>query len=62
MTSDQRGEPTFGGTSMSIGPRTSARPSSHASHLGMASASFFENRAIPSWFCAYMKERYSVSQ
>ena len=48
--SDAFGEPTFGGVCMSSGPRMSARPSIHASHLGIVSASRFENFAISSWF------------
>src|SRR2546426_10730763 len=43
-------DPSFGGVAMSNGPRMSARPSIHASHFGMASASFFENFEISSWF------------
>ena len=44
------GEPSFGGVCMSSGASTSASPSIHASHLAIASASFFENFAISSWF------------
>ena len=39
-------DPMFGGTVRSRGPSTSARPSIHASHLGIISASFLENCAI----------------
>src|SRR5215469_13289641 len=35
-------DPIAGGTVSSRGPRTSARPASHASHFGMASASFLD--------------------
>ncbi len=41
-------EPSRGGTVSSSGPSTSARPSSQASHCGMASASFFDQRATSS--------------
>ena len=43
-------DPSFGGTLVSSGPRTSATPASHASHFGMFSASFFENLEISSKF------------
>ena len=38
-------EPMFGGTWVSSGPITSAMPSSHAFHLGHASASFLDHLA-----------------
>ena len=41
-------DPIFGGTVSSSGPRTSARPAIQASHLGIASASFFDHLAISS--------------
>jgi hypothetical protein len=41
-------EPSGGGTCSSSGPITSATPDSQASHLGIVSASFFENCAIDS--------------
>ncbi len=40
-----RCEPMFGGTWVNSGPITSAMPSSHAFHLGQASASFFDHLA-----------------
>ncbi len=43
-------EPMFGGTVSSIGPSTSARPATHASQRGIASASFFDHCATDSKF------------
>ena len=43
-------EPRFGGTVVSSGPSTSARPSSQASHFGMTSASLRDHFATSSKF------------
>ena len=48
-TSEGEWLPIVGGTRVSSGPITSARPASQAFHLGQASASFFDHRAISSY-------------
>ncbi len=47
--SDGEWLPMLGGTRVSSGPITSAMPASQAFHLGQASASFFDHRAISSY-------------
>ncbi len=52
-------EPRFGGTVSSIGPSTSARPASQASHFGMTSASFLDHRDTDSWL-RFASSAYSL--